>query len=172
MITTYLPYVFGVTSFLLGLFMFLALFKIYKPKYKNEQQKIKIDNLHAKYGTILKIISVVLILRGGYTLLNPTPDRYKMGSIKEMSRWTSDARNILITNCNRDAGPKAKIYPIETNEYCECSTDKIMEAFTQKEYEVILQRPQEEQLKLLLPVFQDCLTELRKRTDSIDSKQE
>ena len=67
-----------------------------------------------------------------------------------------------------DAGPTAINYPRVTREYCECSTDKIMLSFTEDEYVEISQKSQEIQMKELLPKFQICADELKRRIDSTD----
>jgi hypothetical protein len=41
----YLPYIFGLTSLLTGLYLFLLVFRIYKPKYKTEEQQLKVADL-------------------------------------------------------------------------------------------------------------------------------
>lgn len=171
MITNYLPYIFGLTSFLLGLYWFLRSFKIYRPKHLTAEQSAKFDNWLTKYGTLIKVISVILILKGSYDLLSPNPDRYTVGNVKKDYEWTTEDRDILIKNCMRDAGPTATNYPQITKEYCDCSMDKIMKAMTKDQYEKSLSKPQAEQIKEVLPIFQDCVDELKQRIDSVDRKQ-
>jgi len=66
---------------------------------------------------------------------------------------------MLIENCIRDSKDMAKKYPELTRIYCSCSMDRIMTRFTKLEYLDIIKNPTEEQMTILLPTFQDCLTE-------------
>ena len=162
----YLPYIFGLTSFLIGLYLFLFSFRLYKPKHKTDEQKERYEKSLEKFGTLMKVCSVILILKGSYDLINPDPDRYRVGN--RNSEWTAEDRAILIKNCMRDAGPTAANYPQITKQYCDCSMDKIMKAMTKDQYEKSLLKPQEEQIKEVLPLFQDCVDELKQRIDSVD----
>lgn len=70
----YLPYVFGTVTLLSGSYLFLLSFDILKSKNtENEQSAL------SKYKTFFKVISILMILRGAYNLLNPDPNRYKIG---------------------------------------------------------------------------------------------
>ena len=71
--TNYLPYIFGTATLLAGIYLFLLSFGIYKPR--NTENK---ESAIEKNKTLFKIISIIMILRGGYNLLNPSPDRYKI----------------------------------------------------------------------------------------------
>lgn len=166
----YLPYIFGLTSFLIGLYLFLFSFRLYEPKHKTDEQKERYEKTLEKFGTLMKICSVIIILNGSYDLITRDPDRYRVGNGNRNSEWTSEDRAILIKNCMRDAGPTATNYPQITKEYCECSMDKIMKAMTKDQYEKSLSKPQEEQIKEVLPLFQDCVDELEQRIDSVDSQ--
>ncbi len=162
----YLPYIFGLTSFLGGLYLFLLSFRFYKPKHKTEEQKERYEKSLEKFGILMKICSVILILNGSYDLIKRDPERYSVGN--KNSEWTSEDRAILIKNCMRDAGPTATNYPQITKEYCDCSMDKIMKAMTKEQYEQSLSKPQEEQIKEVLPLFQDCVDKLKQHIDSVD----
>jgi hypothetical protein len=164
-ITNFLPYIFGIPSFLGGLYLFLISFKIYRPKQATEEQKMKFDNWAKKYGTITKIGSIIMILSGGYDLIVRDTNRYKVDSITR--QWTSQDREVLVNNCMRDSKETGSNYPEITREYCECSMDKIIGAITIEEYEASLEKSIEEQKKEIMPLFKDCLTRLWQRIDSV-----
>ena len=84
----YLPYIFGLTSFLGGLYLFLLSFRLYKPKHKTEEQKERYSKSLEKFGTIMKVCSVILILNGSYDLIKRDPDRYSVGNGNRNSEWT------------------------------------------------------------------------------------
>ncbi|HUX61886.1 MAG TPA: hypothetical protein VMV32_11290 [Ignavibacteriaceae bacterium] len=167
--TDYLPYILGLTSFLGGIYLFLFSFQLYKPKHKTEEQKERYENSFEKFGTLMKVCSVILIINGSYDLITRDPDRYRIGNENKNknTEWTSEDRAILIKNCMRDAGQTAINYPQITKEYCTCSVDKIMKAMTKDQYEKSLSKPKDEQIKEVLPIFQDCVTELKQRIDSV-----
>lgn len=166
----YLPYIFGLTFFLIGLYLFLLSFGLWKPKHKTEEQKAGFKKSLEKYETLWKVCSVILILNGSYDLIMRNPDRYRIGNSKRNSEWTSDDSAIFMKNCMRDAGPTATNYPQITKEYCDCSASKIMKAMTKEQYGKSLSEPQEDQIKEVLPIIQDCVDELKQRIDSVDRK--
>jgi hypothetical protein len=166
--TAYLPYIFNIPSLILGLYLFVTSFKIYRPKHKTEEQSLKYDNWLEKFGTMMKIISVILTLKGAYGLIYANPDTYKLGSTKESNGWEKNARAIMIEKCLKDSGPTAFKYPRVNKEYCECSVDKIMSIYSEEEYLKISKQPQEIQIKELMPKFQSCVDELKRRIDSTD----
>lgn len=168
----YLPYIFGLPSLLGGLYLFLFSFRLYKPKHKTEEQKERYEKSLEKFGTLMKVCSVILILNGYYNLVMRAPDKYRVGNrnSNSNSEWTSEDRTIFIKNCMRTAGPTATNYPQITKEYCECSMDKIMKAMTKEHYEKSLSKPKEEQVKEVLPLLQDCIDELKRHIDSVERK--
>ena len=166
--TEFLPYIFNIPSLILGLYLFVTSFKIYRPKHKTEEQSLKYDNWLGKFGTMMKIISVILILKGAYGLVYANPDTYKLGSTKEKNGWERNAREIMIEKCLKDSGPTAFNYPKVNREYCQCSVDKIMSIYTEEQYLSISQKSQDIQLKELMPKFQGCVDELKRRIDSTD----
>ena len=167
--TNYLPYIFGLTSLLGGLYLFLLSFRIYKPKHKTENQNERYDWLE-KFGTLTKICSVILILNGSYDLIKRDPDRYRIGSSNNKRQWTAEDKRILIQNCMRDARTTATNYPQITLDYCECSMTKIMDSMSYDEYVKSLGKSQEEQMKIIVPIIKDCINELRQEIDSADKK--
>lgn len=167
MITEYLPIIFGSTSLLLGVWLLSYSFKLYKPKHKTNEENEKYNNWHKKFGTFSKIASIILILNGGYDLLNHNSDRYKINSSKK-SEWTEEDRQVMIENCLRDAKTNTTKYPQIMKDYCECSVDKIIAAFTKEKYLESLKKTQEEQITEQLPIFQSCLDDLKIRIDSVE----
>ncbi|TAE29587.1 MAG: hypothetical protein EAZ91_11995 [Cytophagales bacterium] len=166
--TELLPYIFNIPSLILGLYLLVTSFKIYRPKFKTEEQSLKYDNSLEKFGTLRKIVSVILTLKGAYGLINPDPDRYKLGATKQENGWGTNAKTILIEKCLKDSGPTAIKYPKIGREYCECSTEKIMSNYTEEQYLSISQKSRDIQIKELIPKFQGCVGELKRRTDSTD----
>ena len=87
--TNYLPYIFGTATLLAGIYLFLLSFGIYKPK--NTENK---ESAIEKNKTLFKIISIIMILRGGYNLLSPNPDRYKISenNVTHQVEWSAESR--------------------------------------------------------------------------------
>ncbi|MCF6403680.1 hypothetical protein L3C95_12385 [Chitinophaga filiformis] len=170
MIYNFLPYIFGLTSFLCGLYLFLRSFGLWKPRHKTEEQRVRYVNPLEKYRTFWKVCSVILILNGSYDLIMRNPDRYRIGNAESKAEWALEDRAILIKNCMRDAGPTATNYPQIASEYCACSIDRIMTTMTKDQYVKSLSKPQEDQMKELLPIFQSCLDKLKQRIDSEDKQ--
>lgn len=166
--TEYLPQIFNVNSLLIGLFLFAKSLGIFKPKTKPDDNPKKQDTWLEKYKTTVKIISVILIIKGIYGLLYPNPDNYKLASSKDKRGWERGAKSILDDKCIKNTGQTAINYPRITKEYCECSNEKIMNNYTEDQYLVITKKSIEIQSKELLPKFQDCLDELKRRIDSTD----
>ena len=168
--TTYLPYIFGLTSFLIGLYLFLLSFRLYKPKHKTEEQKDRYEKTFKKFGGLWKGASIILILNGSYDLLTRDSNKYRFDNENNNYEWTSENKEIHIKNCMRDAGSTATDYPEITKDYCECSTDKMMQMMSKEQVENIMAKPQTEQINEIIPVIKDCVEELRQGIDSIDSQ--
>ncbi len=169
MIANYLHYIFGLTSLVAGLYLFLLSFNLYKPKYKTDTQ-LGIKRILEKYNTIARICSVILIIKGSYDLINPNHKGYSLGD-KKTTEWAKGDRETLIQICISRVKPTSNYSKI-TTEYCECSTNKVIEKISKKEYKYYASQSEEIQKKEFIPIFQDCLTEFKQniaivRKDSI-----
>jgi hypothetical protein len=106
-------------------------------------------------------IIVLIIIGSGYGIY--TGIRDLLQSQKERQKWTEEDKRILFDNCIRDSKDMAVKYPELTRDYCECSNERIQSRFTKYEYIDIIGKSFSEQTKVLLPVFQDCLTEYQNK---------
>jgi hypothetical protein len=125
-IYNYLPYIYGSTFLLVGLYLFLLVFRIYTPKYKTVEQALKVDNLLRTWGNMWKVGSIFMILWGAYNLISHDPNIYRLNSTIEDNRWANKDKAVLIKACLKGAGNTAKKYPEITLDYCTCTTNKIM----------------------------------------------
>lgn len=166
----FLPYFFGIPFFLGGLYLFLLSFRLYTPKHKNEEQEAQHRKWLEKYGTLMKICSIALLLNGSYDLIMRDPERYSIGNGSSNTEWTPQYRATFIKNCIKDAGQTAATHPQITKEYCICSLNSITTAMTKDQYVKSLAKTQEEQLKEILPIIQGCLNELKQRIDSVNKQ--
>jgi len=170
--TTYLPYIFGTTSLLGGVYLFLYSFKIYKPKLRTDEAKFRYRKSLERFGTIAKVASIILIISGGYDLITRDSERYSINSTQRKSEWTNDDRNQLINECIQGAGETGEQYPILIMQYCECSAERIMTAFSKDQYIRDSKLAQDERLDLLLPAIQDCIDILKVKIDSASNRLE
>jgi len=104
------------------------------------------------------IIAIIIIVVGykSYTGL-----RDMIESQRAREQWTTEDRDLLINKCFNEAGNTGLKYPELTKTYCECSNDKILKHFTKSEYSELMKKPAEEQIKISLPIIQDCLAEYK-----------
>ena len=93
-IINYLPYVYGLLYFLTGLYFFLVSFGIYNPKYKTEEQQLKVAGWLNRRGKVWKFGSIFLILYGVYTLIRHDPNMYRLNSTIEKNKWTDDDKAV------------------------------------------------------------------------------
>lgn len=166
----YLSYIFGVSSLLLGLYLFLLSFGLYKPVYKDESRKERFDELIRKFGFLIKGCSILLIIRGGYNLVNPDPNRYLVGTKSENPQWHLGDREILVETCMRDVGEMGKVgsvYYKVTQDYCDCGSRKIMMAMSYDDYMKLSHEPVQKRLEKARPICQSCLDTFRNLIDSI-----
>jgi hypothetical protein len=164
----YLPYILGIFNLLLGLWLFLVSFRLYKPKHKTQDDAERHERRLGKFGTLMKIFSIALILNGCYDLIKRDAGRYRFRNGN--SAWTANDRELLIKNCLRDAGSTTTKYPEITRKYCECSMDNIIKAISKDQYVKSLSKPQAEQIEELLPLFQDCVNKLKSGIDSFEKQ--
>lgn len=118
-------------------------------------QEKKKNSLRAKSW----IVIILVLMGSSYGIY--TGIRDLLQSQKKRERWAEGDRRILIDRCVLDAKDMAVKYPELTQTYCACSTDHIQANFTRAAYENIVQQSIPEQTKILLPFFQDCLTEYK-----------
>ena len=166
----YLPYIFGLTSFLAGLYLFILSFGFYKPNYKTEKRREKYGLWLEKFGTVLKFCSVILILNGSYDLIKNNPSRYGIGLKNNNRLWTNKDKRALFEKCLQDAKSTAITDPQITLDFCECSTLKITNHITYTDYIKNSQKTQDEQAQLVIPVIENCINEFIRRTDSLVNK--
>jgi len=100
---------------------------------------------------------VIIAVFAGYKIYTGLSDLIK--SRREQEQWTAEDRDLLINKCVSETGDNGTKYPELTKDYCECSHDKILAKFTKAEYLELIKKPVAEQVKISLPIFQDCLTE-------------
>lgn len=161
--TNYLPLIFGISSLLLGIYLFLVFFGIYKPKTSEETEE-KSENMKL----LMKVISVILILKGCYNLLNLDADTYKINSTKVKTEWSETAKDSLNKYCLIGMGKQQENYSKINIEYCNCTTEKIMKSYTQEEYETLIKKPVDEQIQIFTELLKDCKTDLQKKIDLIE----
>ncbi len=166
-IINYLPYVYGLVYFLTGLYFFLVSFGIYNPKYKTEEQQLKVAGWLNRRGKLWKFGSIFLMLYGTYTLIRHDPNMYRLDSAIENEKWTNKDKAVLMKMCLRDVGFAAKKYPQITFDYCTCTTDKIMQGMGRKEYIDVLSKSADVQYKIDSPFIQGCLIIFSRQVDSI-----
>ena len=106
------------------------------------------------------LIGVIIILAayGIYSGRNELLD-----AKKEQAGWAAGDLDILVSKCIEDSREMATSYPQQTKDYCECSMQRIQDKFSKAEYLEISRKTVEEQTRLLLPVFQNCLSEYQSR---------
>jgi hypothetical protein len=101
-------------------------------------------------GWLVAIIAIFL----GYHFYTRLSDMIK----SREEQWTSEDRTLLIDKCIKETGVNGTKYPELTREYCKCSHDKLLDKFTKTEYLELIKKPADEQVKISLPIFRDCLT--------------
>jgi len=170
MITELLPYIFGTVSLVGGIYGGLLSFGIYRPKHKSEEQKAKFDDWLKKFGTIMKICSVIMIINGGYDLIERDVSRYQIGSVKTERGWSAEDRNVLINNWMKEVQTLADKYPDLAIEYCECSVDKIMDTISYQEYVKIANMPKEKRLEEIMSIIHLCVEEFRLDIDKVENR--
>jgi hypothetical protein len=103
----------------------------------------------------------LIILGSSYGIYTGVRDLRQSQKVKE--KWTDADRKVLVENCIRDSKGMAIKYPDLTKDYCDCSNDRILSRFTKAEYIDIIGKSIDEQKPILLPVFQDCLTDYQNK---------
>ncbi len=87
-------------------------------------------------------------------------------------QWNESDRQILIANCIRDSKGNGVKYADLTREYCDCSMNRIMSRLTKSEYVDVTGESIDDQKTILMPIFQDCLTEYQKKINASGRQRE
>ncbi|MCO6162836.1 hypothetical protein [Flavobacterium sp. NRK F7] len=107
-------------------------------------------------------IITLIIIFSGYNVINYIINK------KQSKNWTANSEKILIEKCMIDSKNMAIEYPILTKEYCSCSMKKIRDSISLDEYLRISKMETEEQIKILIPIFKECLTEYQNRIKNLN----
>jgi len=94
-VINYLPYITGVIFLFGGGYFFLLSFGIYKPKYKTDEQQLKVADLLERQGKLLKFSAIVMILYGAYALIRHDKNREQPELVKDYCECVVD--NIMKT---------------------------------------------------------------------------
>lgn len=116
----------------------------------------------------MRVISIVLIAIGGYHLLNLDLDIYPKKTAKSQTEWSQTAKDSLRAYCIFEMGKMSEEYQKINLDYCTCKSNKIMDTYTQTEYEEILKKRPNGFFEIFHELPKDCLPELERRYDSID----
>lgn len=158
----YLPYIFGLASFLGGLYLFMLSFRIYIPKHKTEEQIDRYQKILEKFGKLMKVGSIFLILNGCYDLIIHDNDRYKIG----LRQWTESDKLFIIDDLKKSK--YIALYPQFADKACECMANNIVNNLDVNNYKEIMKLEPNKRFIQLRPFIQSCLDEFRKQTYSID----
>lgn len=149
-------YIFGITNVFIG---GTIIYRLFRP---NRQSGVKwINNKN-----IIIPLGLILIGNGLYDLANPGSGRYNIGN----DHWTADKKKTLVETCLRDASTTAEKHPEIMKTYCECSVQKVTEKQKYSEYIDNLKKPQDEQMKIIMPIIKDCYDIMRTQIGIENSK--
>jgi len=86
------------------------------------------------------------------------------------SEWTQTDRDNQIKDCIKTTKEMGEKYPYIIKDYCECSTDKVINSITKDEYNKITSLPINEQKTKITPIIKDCIETLKNRILKADLK--
>ena len=75
--------------------------------------------------TVIVLVVLLILMRLVYN--------YKTKDLK----WKESDNTALVSQCLDDLGGRSVIYPSESTQYCECTSDIILAEFSKKEYLII-----------------------------------
>jgi hypothetical protein len=70
--------------------------------------------------------------------------------------WEEGDRENMINGCLEDLAGRSVRFPKQSQEYCECSTDAMMENFSKSKYHEALNKSEAEKKQEMLPVILEC----------------
>ncbi len=138
----------------------------YNHKLKT-QKNIVSDNQYEKFSVISKVVLIILIINGCYELstINYNNDYENKRQI-DSKNWTNKDKRTLIETCLRDSKAKESENYNIVLDYCICSTQSVTSAISYESYMNNLEKSQEDQLKIIMPLIQNCRDEMNRRLDS------
>lgn len=102
-----------------------------------------------KWQKYVAIASMILI---GVLILSKLVYNYKAKQLV----WENDDATSLANACLDDLGGLSVRFPLQSEVYCECSTQALMDELSKADYLEIHSRDAAEQEKRLLPIILDC----------------
>ncbi len=115
----------------------------------------------------LKLIPIALLSAGLILLLkNDQREQVITSSRMKESRtfvrpraigWDEVKKAILKKQCLEQAKNTSEKYPKIAEDYCECSTEKIIQEIAYENYQLLLYEPQQKQFEFLAPILEPCI---------------
>ena len=100
----------------------------------------------------ISVIALVVIL-----IIAKLSSNYQANKLN----WEDGDREALVSACIDDLGGYAVRFPSQASNYCECTTDTIMQHFTKAEYFLIESKDNSAKQKDLLPIILECYNEFQ-----------
>ena len=156
--TPFLPYIFGVTYVLLGGYLFLTSFNLWRPKsYKEKKSKIPQD--------LIKVLSLIILASGFYDLFSgennyvieePQIQQSEIIEAKpEPKKWSISQRNDMVEKCI-SSSLESQDDSLQIRKFCECSIDGLIANYSVEEFEIMQKFSQKEFEKVLKPIAENC----------------
>ncbi len=157
--THYIATIMNFSGIFCGILILITLYKIYTPKFTNEEAKIKFNNLIEKYKTLYTLVAIWLIFSNGYKLIvSGNIDSNKTVVIN----WSPKDKLDIVNEMIKSSGETGKMHPVIFDRYANCFADKIIANMTRDEYIKINSKSKDEQLKVINQLMQDCIYNFRK----------
>ena len=95
-----------------------------------------------------KYVAIAVIILGGILVI--------LELINKQITWGKSDAVSLTSACLDDLGAYAVRFPTQSEEYCDCSTQSILNSVDKADYQVLMSKSAAEQEEELLPIILEC----------------
>lgn len=154
----------GITALLIGIFIFLFVFRTIKPLIRTKRGKDTYENWLMRYGTMTKVMAAALSVFGITCIVQNNPDlQQSPEELSSVQEWSNSDKERLTRDCiemytSNQEIPKQDVDLAEN--YCSCTTEKMTEQFTITDLIAHDTLNRTEKMDLYEPVVSSCIRDL------------
>ncbi len=154
----------GVVSLIIGVTIFLFVFKVLKPLLKTQDSREQYDFWLLKHTKKAKGFAFLLSFFGIITVIQNNPDKsVSFAPVTKGRAWTDTDKESLTTECVQLYVSQEQLSAGDEDlaqDYCQCTTEKMTEEFSINDLLSHDSLSQMEKVQLYEPVVKNCLNDL------------
>lgn len=158
----------GIILLIAGLWLAAKAFGLYYPSFKTDEEREAYEERMYSRGTWLKILSIIMILKGCYNLYQLRANQMK--AVKEKSEWGIFDDMAIADNCMASIPDSIRLRnPKAVYKYCKCAAEQIKYSLKKDQYMKLMSGSEEDRktIKYMSLRCQEYLTDTLGKRDTV-----